>query len=169
MEQVENGLFVSVDYKGTLKNGDVFDSSEGRQPLEVKMGEGQLIKGFESALEGMALNEKKTFTLSPEDAYGQRDEEHVHAFDRSEVPAEMKPEVGVTVALTTPEGQQVPAQITAVTDKEVTVDLNHPLAGEALTFEIEVVGISETATQEPSGCGCGCDSEAGSDCSSGCC
>lgn len=169
MEQVENGLFVSVAYKGTLQNGEVFDSSEGRDPLEVKMGQGQLIKGFESALEGMALNEKKTFTLDPEEAYGHRNEEHVHSFDRSEVPAEMKPEVGVTVALTTPEGQQIPAQITEVTDEKITVDLNHPLAGEALTFEIEVVGISETATQEHGGCGCGCDSEAQGDCSSGCC
>lgn len=158
MERVENGLFVSVAYKGTLQNGEVFDSSEGRHPLEVQMGAGQVIKGFEGALESMALNEKKTFTLDPENAYGHRKEGCVHTFNRSDIPAEMNPEVGLTVALTTPEGQQVPAHITAVDDKGITVDLNHPLAGESLTFEIEVVGISETATQQHGGCDdCSCD------------
>jgi len=157
MERVENGLFVSVDYKGTLQDGRVFDSSEGRQPLEIQMGEGQVIKGFEGALEGMALNEKKTFTLDPADAYGNRDEAYVHAFDKSELPEGMEPKVGLTVGLTTPAGQQIPARITEVDDKGITVDLNHPLAGETLTFEIEVVGISETATHQPGGCGdCGC-------------
>ena len=74
MEKVENGIFVSVDYKGTLEDGQVFDTSHGRQPLEIQMGAGQLIKGFENELMGMALNEKKVFTLAPDDAYGQRDE-----------------------------------------------------------------------------------------------
>ena len=73
MEKVEKGLYVSVDYKGTLNNGEVFDTNHGRQPLEVQMGGGQLIEGFERELMGMALNEKKQFTLDPEDAYGQRD------------------------------------------------------------------------------------------------
>jgi len=158
MERVENGLFVSVAYKGTLQNGQVFDSSEGRQPLEIQMGQGQVIKGFEGALEGMALSEKKTFTLDPEDAYGSRDEAYVHSFDRSELPEGMQPKIGLTVGLTTPQGQQIPARITAVEDRGITVDLNHPLAGESLTFEIEVVGISKTATQQNHGCdNCSCD------------
>lgn len=162
MEKVENGIFVSVDYKGTLKNGQVFDTSYGRQPLEIQMGAGQLIKGFENELMGMALNEKKVFTLSPEDAYGQRDESLTHSFPRSEVPPEMKPQVGMTIGLTTPQGRQVPARIVSLDDEKLTMDLNHPLAGESLTFEIEVVGISSTATQTPLSCACGCD------CSSGC-
>ena len=156
MEKVETGLFVSVHYKGTLQNGEVFDTSEGRHPLEVQMGAGQLISGFENALMGMSLNEKKAFTLDPDEAYGQKDESLTHSFPRADVPAEIKPEVGQTVALASPEGQQVPATITEVDNEKVVLDLNHPLAGQTLTFDIEVVGISETATQDPAGCGGGC-------------
>lgn len=160
MDKVSDGLYVSVDYKGTLQDGQVFDSSEGRQPLEVQMGAGQLIKGFEDALAGMTLNEKKTFTLSPEEAYGEFDKNRKHIFSRNDVPEGMDPQVGQTVGLTTQDGRQVPARIIAVEDEGVTVDLNHPLAGESLTFEIEVVGISETPTQA-AGCGCGCDCSSG--------
>ena len=157
MQKVENGLYISVHYKGTLDSGEVFDSSEGRAPLEVQMGAGQLIKGFEAALADMALNEKKTFTLTPDEAYGPRDENRIHRFARSEVPPEMDPQVGQAIALTAPDGRQVPARIAAVDDEQVSVDLNHPLAGQALTFAIEVVGISPTATQQHAGCAGGCD------------
>jgi peptidylprolyl isomerase len=156
MDKIESGHFVSVDYKGTLENGEMFDTSEGRHPMEVEMGAGQVITGFEKALMGMALNEKKTFTLEPEEAYGQRDDSLTHSFDRSEIPAEMEVEIGQTVALSSPDGQRVPAQIIEANDRKVVVDLNHPLAGKALTFDIEVVGISNTATQKPVGCGSGC-------------
>lgn len=149
-------MFVTVDYKGSLQNGEVFDDSHGRQPLEVQVGEGQLIKGFEKELLGMAVNEKKVFTLDPENAYGQRDENLTQSFARSEVPPEMNPRVGMTVGLHTPEGRQVPARITHVDDEKLTLDLNHPLAGESLTFEIEVKGISNTPTQTSTGCGSGC-------------
>ena len=156
MEKVENGHFVSVHYKGTLQSGEVFDTSEGRHPLEVEMGAGQIIPGFEEALMGMSLNEKKVFTLDPEDAYGQKDESLTHSFPRADVPTEINPEVGQTLALSSPEGRQFPAMITEVDDEKVVVDLNHPLAGETLTFDIKVVGISATATQDPAGCGSGC-------------
>ena len=156
MKKVENGQFVSVHYTGTLQDGEVFDTSEGRHPLEVQIGAGQIISGFEKALIGMALNEKKNLTLDPEDAYGQRDDSLTHSFPREDVPAEINPEVGQTVALSSPEGRQVPAIITEVNDEKVVVDLNHPLAGLTLTFDIEVVGISDTATQDPAGCGGGC-------------
>ena len=157
-------MYVSVDYKGSLENGEEFDSSYGRQPLEIQMGAGQLIKGFEDELLGMAVNDKKVFTLNPEDAYGQRDENLTQSFARSEVPAEINPKVGMTVGLHTPEGRQVPARITHVDDDKLTLDLNHPLAGESLTFEIEVVGISNTPTQTPMGCGSGCDCSSGCEC-----
>ena len=163
MEKVENGNFVSVEYKGTLENGQVFDTSHGRQPIEIQMGAGHLIKGFENELMGMKLNEKKVFTLAPEDAYGQRDENQKHSFSISEVPPEMNPRIGMTIGLTTPEGHQVPAQIVHLDDEKLTLDLNHPLAGKSLTFEIEVVGISSTPTQKPGSCGAGCDCS--SDCS----
>ena len=172
-----NGLFVSVDYKGTLGNGEVFDSSHGRPPLEVQIGADQLIKGFEDALLGMSVNEKKTFTLGPEEAYGLRDDSQLRSFSRSEIPPGMNPEVGQTIGLSAPDGHHIPATITEVTAEQVTIDLNHPLAGQSLTFEIEVVGISSEPTQERGGCGCGCGSdpsqESGGcgcdgDCSTGC-
>lgn len=161
MQKVENGLFVSVDYKGTLDTGEVFDSSEGRQPLEVQVGAGSVIPGFEAALMGMALNERKTVTLAPEEAYGQRDDSRMHDFPRAEVPAGMTPEVGQMLMLSTAQGQQIPAKVHSIDEKNVVFDLNHPLAGQNLTFELEVVGISDTATQAHAGCdsgGCGgCD------------
>jgi peptidylprolyl isomerase len=168
MENVKNGLFVSIDYKGTLQNGDIFDTSHGGQPLEIQVGCGRLIKGFEEALMGMEINEKKNFTLSPEDAYGQRDDNLSRTFDRSDVPPGMELELGQTIALRSPEGQSLPAKIMHLDDKSVELDLNHPLAGETLTFDIEVVGISETATQAPVGCGSGCDCSSGDDAPSGC-
>jgi peptidylprolyl isomerase len=162
MQKVEIGMFVSVMYTGTLENGEVFDTSEGRQPLEFQSGAGQMIKGFENAVMGMSLNEKKEFTLEPEDAYGMRDEKQVHVFPRSEFPESVEPKVGDTMTFATPAGRQIPAKLIKMDDENLTFDLNHPLAGESLTFAIEVVGLSDTPTQEPHGCGSGCN------CSSGC-
>ncbi|HDI58957.1 MAG TPA: peptidylprolyl isomerase [Desulfobacteraceae bacterium] len=163
MEQVENGVFVSVEYTGTLSNGEVFDTSRDRQPLEVHMGAGRMIPGFEKALLGMTLNEKKTFTLEAEEAYGSRDDRLMREFPRSSAPPGAVPEVGQLVGLQTPDGQQIPAKIVKVDDQNITLDMNHPLAGESLTFEVEVVGISDTPTQLPEACGDG-----GCDCCSGC-
>jgi peptidylprolyl isomerase len=164
MEKVENGKFVSVEYKGTLDNGDVFDTTEGRNPIELQVGSGQIIKGFENELVGMELNEKKTFTLTPENAYGARDENNVHTFSREEVPADMNPQVGEIIGLQTPDGQQIPATVAQFDDEKLVVDLNHPLADRSLTFEVEVVGINDTPTQMPDGC-----ASCGTDCGSGCC
>ena len=169
MEKVESGLFVSVDYTGKLDNGDVFDSSVGRQPLEVQMGSGSVLPGFESALMGMSLNETKTFTLSPEDAHGHRDDSRMHNFPKSDIPAGMEPEVGQILMLSTQQGQQIPARVDSIDEDKVIFDLNHPLAGKSLTFNIKVVDISETATQQHGGCGSQCSS-GGCDCGdSGCC
>jgi peptidylprolyl isomerase len=158
MQKVESGNYVSVHYKGTLSDGEQFDSSEGRPPMEFKTGAGEMIKGFEDAVMGMALNEKKKFTVSPEDAYGERDENRNHQFSRAEIPPEISPEVGQLLALTSQEGQPIPARIIAMDEQNVTVDLNHPMAGQSLTFEVEVVGISDTPTQQPAGCGGNCSS-----------
>jgi peptidylprolyl isomerase len=163
LEKVENGTYISVEYTGTLGNGQVFDSSKGRQPLEIHMGAGEMIKGFEAQLMGMALNEKKMFTLLPEDAYGPRNADMMQSIPRSEVPPDMDAQVGMIVGLITSEGNQVPARIVGLDDEQLTMDLNHPLAGESLTFEIEVVGISSTPTQESTGCHSGCE------CSGDCC
>ncbi len=169
MEKVESGLFVSIDYTGTLENGDVFDSSEGRRPLEVQMGSGSVIPGFESAIMGMSLNETKTFTLSAEEAYGHRDASRMHDLPTSDIPAGMAPEVGQILMLNTPQGQQIPARVESIDDEKVTFDLNHPLAGQSLTFTIEVVGISATAIQPHDGCGCHAASNGCGCGDSGCC
>ena len=113
---------------------------------------------------GKSLNEKKEFTLNPEEAYGLRDENQVHAFPRSELPAGVVPKVGDNMILSTPEGRQIPARLIKMDDGNLTFDLNHPLAGESLTFAIEVVGISDTPTQESYGCGSGCDCGSGCSC-----
>lgn len=169
MDKVENGLFVSVDYTGTLGTGEVFDSSEDRQPLEVQMGSDSVLPGFEAALMGMSLNDTKTFTLSAEEAYGHRDDNRIHEFPKSDIPDGMVPQVGQTLMLKTPQGQQIPARVDSIDEEKVTFDLNHPLAGNSLTFKIQVVGISKTATQERGGCGSHCASD-GCDCGdSGCC
>lgn len=169
MQKVENGLFVSVDYTGTLESGEVFDTSKDREPLEVHMGAGNMIPGFESALMGMTLNESKTFTLSPEEAYGNRDDSRTYDFPRSEIPQGMEPEVGQILALTNPDGQQIPARVDRMDDETVFFDLNHPLAGESLTFAVQVLGISKTAVQPNDGCNCSA-SNGGCGCGdSGCC
>jgi peptidylprolyl isomerase len=160
MQKVENDVYVSVHYTGTLDSGEVFDSSQGRHPLEFKVGSGQLISGFEQAVMGMSLNEKKSFTLSPEEAYGQRDENQILEYPAAQIPSGMDIEVGQTISFSTPQGQNVPAKVVAMDDEKLTFDLNHPLAGQSLTFAIEVVGISDTPSQAAAGCG--------GDCSSGC-
>ena len=165
MNTVENGAYVRVAYTGSLQNGEIFDTSRGREPMEVHMGAGKMIPGFEKALLGMTLSEKKTFTLDADQAYGARDDNLHRDFPRSDVPDQLDPEVGQVLALMSPQGQQFPAKIVHVDDEKITFDLNHPLAGEALTFEVQVVGISATPTRTPEGCGCGCSG----DCSSGCC
>jgi len=164
MQEVKNGMYVSVDYTGTMGNGEQFDSNEGRAPLEFKVGEGQVIKGFEEAVLGMTLNEKKTFTIPPEEAYGQRDESFTYEIPTSDIPSEIAPQVGQTLALRSPDGREIPARISAMDDNKVTFDLNHPLAGESLTFEIQIKTISDAPTQQNAGCDAGCDCSSGCDC-----
>ncbi|MDY6987517.1 MAG: peptidylprolyl isomerase [Thermodesulfobacteriota bacterium] len=161
MKTVENGHFVKIDYTGTLENGDTFDSSRNSQPIEVEVGAGRVIKGFEQALIGMALKEKKTFTLPPEEAYGPRDQNLEHSFTRSELPEGVDPKAGQVLTLKNPEGGQFPALVKHADTEKITVDLNHPLAGETLTFEIEVLEINDV----PTPCSC-TPSECGSCCSS---
>jgi peptidylprolyl isomerase len=125
------------------------------------VGAGRVIKGFEDALLGMAEKEKKTFTLSPEEAYGHRDEKMEQSFMRSELPEGFDPEVGQVLALRNSEGGQMPATVKQKDDEKVTVDLNHPLAGKDLTFEIKVLEINKEASATsctPSACGtCSCN------------
>jgi FKBP-type peptidyl-prolyl cis-trans isomerase 2 len=139
---VENGNKIKIEYKGTLDDGSVFDSSEAHgEPLEFEVGAEQVIPGFEQAVVGMEEGEEKTFKLEPCDAYGEHNPQLVKSVPRDKMPLDEEPEAGMMLITELPNGAKIPAVITEVTAEEVTIDLNHPLAGKALTFEIKVVGI----------------------------
>ncbi len=136
----KNGDTVRIHYTGKLQDGTVFDSSRGRDPLEVVLGEGMLIPGFEAAVLGLAPGDKVTATILPEDAYGDHSEELTLTLPKAEFPAHMTPEPGLALQLAI-DDTEFEARITAVTDKEVFLDANHPLAGETLIFDLELVDI----------------------------
>lgn len=129
------GDTVQVHYRGTLDDGSEFDSSAGRDPLEFTVGSGQVISGFDSAVVGLAVGDKVEVRLEPADAYGERTDQAVITVPKEQAPEGL--EVGQQVML-----GQTPATVTEITDESVVVDANHPLAGQALTFEIELVSIS---------------------------
>ena len=134
------GTKVKVHYTGTLSDGTVFDSSEGKQPLEFTIGENRVIAGFENGIKGMKLNEEKNINILAKDAYGERDERMVVSVPRSKFPPEI--EAGGQLLLKGPEGQRMPAKIHEIRDNEIIIDLNHPLAGKELNFKVKVVGIN---------------------------
>ncbi len=141
MTQAKSGDTVRIHYTGTLDDGTQFDSSAGRDPLEFALGGGQVIPGFDSAVDGMAIGDNKTVTIQPEEAYGQRHEQLVQQVSRSALPDDMEPAVGMQLQSQSPEGQVMMLVVTEVEEESITVDANHPLAGQALTFDIELVEI----------------------------
>ena len=143
MKQVKEGDVVKVHYTGKLVNGEQFDSSIGREPLEFTVGAGQMIKGFDAAMPGMNLGEKKTINIVPEDAYGARSEEAIIEFPKENVPADMKLEPGMPLTLSNQAGQPVPVIVVEVKDDIIVLDAKHFLAGQELIFDIELVEISE--------------------------
>ena len=143
MQQVKEGDVVKVHYTGKLVNGEQFDSSVGREPLEFTVGAGQMIKGFDDAMPGMNLGEKKTINIAPEDAYGPRSEEAIIEFPKENVPADMVLEPGMPLTLSNQAGQPVPVIVIEVKDDVIILDANHFLAGQELIFDIELVEIAE--------------------------
>ena len=141
MSKVKKNDKVKVHYTGRLTTGEQFDSSAGRDPLEFTVGAGQMIPGFDEAVEGMELNEKKTITLSPDQAYGPVHDQLINEVDRNQLPPDMKPEVGQTLMASSPDGRQTRVQVTEVKENSITIDANHPLAGKELVFDIELVEI----------------------------
>ena len=139
---VKQGDKVKIEYKGTLDNGTVFDSSEGREPLEFEVGAGQVIPGFEKAVIDMEKGQEKEIHIPVEEAYGQHKDDLIKDFPRENLPKEQEPQVGMSLMMTLQTGQQVPAKIIEVNETSVKLDLNHPLAGKALNFHIKVVDIS---------------------------
>nr|WP_240739550.1 helicase-related protein [Marinitoga lauensis] len=140
--KVQKGSVVKLHYKGTLNDGSVFDTSEGREPLEFTAGAGQVIPGFDKAVMDMEIGEKKTFTIPAEEAYGEYSEEKVFELPRQSFPPNIDEALGQTVQLGDQSGNVFLAKILEVTDETVKMDTNHPLAGKDLTFEIEIVEIN---------------------------
>lgn len=141
MTQAKAGDTVHFHYTGTLQDGSVFDSSEGREPLSFTLGSGQIIPGLDAALDGMTVGEAKTVTIPPEQAYGPRDPQARQAVPREQIPADIPVEPGTMLQMQTPDGQAVPVTVAEVDDKQVVLDANHPLAGQELTFAVEIVAI----------------------------
>ena len=141
MQQAKRGDTVHVHYRGTLDDGSEFDSSAGTDPLVFTIGAGEVIPGFETALEGMATGEKKTQHIPAEEAYGERREELVFEVGRDQMPEGGDVEVGDMLRVGFPDGSSANVQITAMDAQSVTLDANHPLAGKNLTFELELMKI----------------------------
>jgi peptidylprolyl isomerase len=142
MQQVKSGDTVKVHYSGRLNDGTTFDSSEGRDPLEFKVGNGDVIKGFDEGVTGMSVGDKKTVHIPANEAYGQKDDNRIVEFPRENFPADLEPEVGMQLNMTNGSGQVIPVVIIGVGTESVTLDANHPLAGEDLIFDIELVDIA---------------------------
>jgi peptidylprolyl isomerase len=145
MTTLKNGDTVKVHYTGTLEDGRVFDTSKNREPLEFKVGEGQIISGFENGVIGMGLGETRDIEVPPEDAYGSRREELVMEVPAGEFPEHITPEVGMQLQIKQQDGTPFGVVVTDVGDAAVTLDANHPLAGQTLFFEVELVEISNSA------------------------
>jgi FKBP-type peptidyl-prolyl cis-trans isomerase 2 len=139
---IKQGSKISIEYEGSFDDGKVFDASKNHgKPLEFEIGAKMVIPGLEKALIGMKKDEEKTIHIEPADAYGEPNPQAVQTIPKSNLPAEQKPEVGMTLVAQLPNGQGMPGKITKVTDKEVTIDFNHPLAGKALNFKVKVIDV----------------------------
>lgn len=141
MTQVKQGTQVKVHYTGKFDDGTEFDTSAGKEPLEFTCGENQVIPGFEAAVEGMRVGEKKEIRVEPQQAYGEYDEQQQVTVERSMLPADLDVEVGTQLQVETESGEPVIVQVTDISDGKVVLDANHPLAGKALNFSLEVVGV----------------------------
>jgi peptidylprolyl isomerase len=142
MSKAKTGDTVQVHYTGTLDDGSQFDSSRQReQPLEFTLGQGQMIPGFEKAVDGMEVGDNKQVTISSQEAYGEKKPEMIMEVPKSDFPPDITPQVGQQLAVNTQQGQQVPVVITDMRDDTVVLDANHPLAGKDLTFDIELMKI----------------------------
>lgn len=141
MTEAKAGDTVRIHYTGTLLDGTVFDSSDGRDPLEFEVGSGMIIPGLDSALPGMAVGEKKLVNVPCADAYGPINPAMQQSVPRDGIPDDIPLDVGTTLQMQTPDGQAMPVTIVNVTEEEVTLDANHPLAGKDLNFDIELVSV----------------------------
>ena len=144
MQQVKSGDKVKVHYHGKLTNGETFDSSDGRDPLEFEVGGGMVIRGFDDGVSGMQVGEKKTVNIPFNEAYGPRNPEMIVEFPKDRFPKEMEIEIGMPLMMSGGQGEQFQVVVTQIKDETVMLDANHPLAGQDLVFDIELVEITGT-------------------------
>jgi FKBP-type peptidyl-prolyl cis-trans isomerase 2 len=138
---VNKGDKIKVEYTGSFENGEVFDASEKHgEPLEFEAGANMVVPGFDAAVIGMEVGEEKTVTLKSDEAYGEPHPKAIQKVPKDKFPAEAK--VGMMIGVPLPNGQQIPAKITEITGNEVTIDMNHPMAGKTLIFKIKIVSIN---------------------------
>jgi FKBP-type peptidyl-prolyl cis-trans isomerases 2 len=142
MTQAQPGNTVHFHYTGTLADGSVFDSSEGREPLSFTLGSGQIIPGLDAAIAGMAVGEQKTVTIPAAEAYGAHDPNGLQTIPRSAIPEHVPTTPGTALQMQTPDGRAIPVVVVAADDEGVTLDANHPLAGKDLTFAVQIVAVA---------------------------
>tara|TARA_R110002020_G_scaffold215309_15_gene422468 strand:+ start:145 stop:573 length:429 start_codon:yes stop_codon:yes gene_type:complete len=141
MNQVKSNDTVKVHYTGKLENGQIFDSSINKEPLEFKLGEGQIIPGLEKGLMDMKVSEKKTVTIPHDEAYGEVRKDLFQEVPKTELPPEIKPEVGMGLVAKNPDGSERQLRVAEVKNDSIIIDANHPLAGQNLIFDVELVDI----------------------------
>ncbi|GGE19807.1 FKBP-type peptidyl-prolyl cis-trans isomerase [Psychroflexus salis] len=141
MSQVKEKDTVRVHYTGKLTSGEVFDSSLEREPLEFTLGQGMLIPGFENAVVNMKVNEKKTVNIPVAEAYGEKVDELFQKVEKAQLPEDIKPEVGMGLVAQNPDGSERQLRVAEVNEDHIVVDANHPLSGQDLVFDLEIVEI----------------------------
>jgi peptidylprolyl isomerase len=159
---IREGQFAAIHYAGTLDDGQTFDSSFGGQPFEFQVGSGSVIPGLERAVIGMKVGDEKDVSMEPDEAYGEYDESLIHRVPKDEMKANFEPKEGMAISVMLENGAKVPAFIKEISNAEIVIDLNHPLAGKTLHFHIKVIDINDESKYSGS-CSSGCDS-CGSDC-----
>ncbi|GAB6143604.1 FKBP-type peptidyl-prolyl cis-trans isomerase [Desulfocicer niacini] len=170
-DTIKSGDTIRVGYTGKFEDGEIFDTSEGREGLKFTVGTGQLIKGFDLAVMGMKVGEKKTVTIPPEEGYGPHFEDRIIDIPADAIPEEMQLEVGMQLELTDPNGNPAMATVAEIGKKAIKMDVNHFLAGKTLVFDINIeeMGLEPDAPHQcGEGCDSGCDTDKGCGCNCGC-
>jgi FKBP-type peptidyl-prolyl cis-trans isomerase 2 len=160
--KIIKGNKVTLEYEGKLDNGDIFDSSKGREPLEFIAGHKQVIAGFDEAVIGMKKGEEKEFHIEAKKAYGEPRPELMKEIPKTAIQADREMEAGMIIGMTTPDGHQIPLIIKEVKKDTVLLDMNHPLAGKNLNFKIKILDISEASEEHE--CNCREEGDCGEDC-----
>lgn len=133
---------ILMHYSIALTNGSIIESSFDDEPVEINMGHGDITEGMELALYGLKEGDSQTLTLTPEQGFGVRDESNIHDMPLSDFPKSLPPEIGLSYSFESPDGDDIPGTITAIKDDQVTVDFNHPLAGQDIVFTVQILGVN---------------------------